>query len=159
MALTKFRRKKEGKTDYNTRMNLLKSKYPRIVIRKSNRYIIAQLIKSTEAQDSTICIANSKELTSLDWPSSFKNIPAAYATGMLLAKKAKEEDIQKCTVDIGRHTSTPGSRIYAVIKGAKDAGLEINCDEKMLPKESRLLGEHTKNPEKIKKLIEKIKNK
>jgi large subunit ribosomal protein L18 len=158
-ATLKFRRKKEGKTDYGTRMNLLKSKDPRLVIRRSNKYIVAQLIKSSEAQDSTICAANSKELSSFDWPSSLKNVPAAYATGILLGKKAKEADIEKCTVDIGRHTSTPGSKIYAVIKGAKDAGLDINCPDKMLPKESRLLGEHTKNPEKIKKLIEKIKNK
>ncbi len=159
MAPTRFRRKKEGKTDYGTRMNLLKSKYPRLVIRKSNRYIIAQLIKSTEAQDSTICVVNSKELLGFDWPSSLKNVPAAYTTGLLLGKKAKEEDIEKCTVDIGRHTSTQGSKIYAVIKGAIDSGLEINCDKKMFPKESRLLGEHTQNPEKINKIIDKIKNK
>jgi large subunit ribosomal protein L18 len=150
---TKFRRKKEGRTDYNTRINLLKSKFPRIVIRKSNRYIITQIVNSKEAQDTTLCSVNSKELKKLGWQSSFKNIPASYLTGILIGKKAKEMKINKATLDMGRHTSTKGSKIYAVVKGAQDAGLEINCDEKMLPKESKLSGEYAKSPEKIKKII------
>jgi large subunit ribosomal protein L18 len=35
------RRRREGKTDYSKRINLLKSGAPRIVFRKTNRYLIA----------------------------------------------------------------------------------------------------------------------
>lgn len=151
-----MKRKKQGKTDYAARINLLKSKDPRLVVRKSNRFIIAQIVESKEAQDKTICYINSKELSKEGWTFSFKNVPAAYLTGIMIAEKAKAKGIKKAILDISRYTSSKASKLYAVAKGAIDNGLEINCDEKILPNKDRLYGEHTKNADKIKKIIEKV---
>lgn len=150
-----FKRKRKGKTDYKARLNLLKTQIPRLIIRKTNRYIITQIVQSKEAQDKTCCYANSKELSKSGWASSFKNLPACYLTGKLIAKKANEKGINKSIVDMGRHASTKGSKIYAVIKGAIDGGLEIPCDKKMFPPKEKLEGIYTKTSEKIKKIIEK----
>lgn len=133
-----LKRKKQGKTDYGARIHQLKSKNPRLVIRKSNRYIVAQIVESKEAQDKTRCYVHSKELEKQGWKSSFKNLPASYQVGKLIAKKAQEMKIKTCNLDIGRQTSTKGSRIYAVVKGALDSGLEIKCDKKMLPPDEKI---------------------
>lgn len=146
------------KTDKTARFNLLKSKFPRLVIRKTNLYIITQIVTSKEAQDTVVCSANSKELASLGMTGSLKNVPAAYLTGILLAKKAKEKGIKKANLDIGRYTSTKGSKLYAVVKGAIEGGMKVSCDEKMLPKEDRISGKNTKNPEKTNKEINKVKS-
>ncbi len=154
-----LRRRREGKTDYKARIALLKAKEPRMVIRKTNRYIIVHIVKSKESQDFTVCYTNSKELSKFGWDLSFKNIPAAYLTGFLMAKKAKEKGITKVIVDIGLNRSTKGSRLYAVVKGAIDGGLEVPCKNEILPTEDRIKGNHTKNVEKINKLFNEIKEK
>lgn len=154
-----FRRRREGKTDYKAREQLLKAREPRIVIRKTNRYIIAHIVKSKAAQDFSICYVNSKELETFGWKFGFKNIPAAYLTGKLLAKKALEKGIKKVVADIGLNRSTKGSRIYAVIKGAHDGGLEINCDEGKFPTEERIKGTHTKESSALHKIFEEINEK
>ena len=133
-----LKRKKEGKTDYGARIHLLKSKNPRLVIRKSNRYITAQIVETKEAQDKTVCYVHSKELSKEGWKSSFKNLPAAYSVGKIIAKKAQEKKIKTWNLDIGRQTSTKGSRLYAVVKGAIESGLQINCDKEMLPSDERV---------------------
>jgi len=133
-----LKRKKQGKTDYGARIHLLKSANPRLVIRKSNMYITAQVVETKEAQDKTICYVHSKELAKQGWKSSFKNLQAAYLVGKMIAKKAQEKKIKICNLDIGRQTSTKGSKLYAVVKGAIESGLEINCDKKMLPSDERV---------------------
>ena len=45
------RRRKENKTDYGKRLKLLKSGIPRIVFRKTNKYLIAQYVKSEQTKD------------------------------------------------------------------------------------------------------------
>lgn len=153
----RYRRRREGKTDYNARMLLLKSSLPRIVVRKTNRYMIAQLVESKEAKDSVKMGITSKEIAKSGWKNSFNNVPAAYATGLIIGKKAVEAGIKKAILDEGIIRSTKGSRVYALVKGAIDSGLEIPCNKKMFPEESRIHGEHTKNAENIKKLLNKIK--
>ena len=54
------RRRLENKTDYKLRMGLLKSKTDRITIRKSNKYISLQVVKSEEAQDRVLFGISSK---------------------------------------------------------------------------------------------------
>jgi large subunit ribosomal protein L18 len=152
------RRRREGKTDYKSRMALLSGKIPRIVVRKTNKYIIAQIVESKEAQDFVKIHASSKELSKKGWKFSFKNLPAAYLTGMLIAKKALAIKVKKVILDIGRTTSTKGSKIYALLKGAVDAGLEINYSKDILPSEERISGKHIKKEE-ISKNFEEIKNK
>ena len=75
------RRRKEAKTDYGIRLKLLKSGVPRIVFRKSNRYIIAQYVTSNEAQDRVVVGITSKILLKYGWPEdmkgSLKSLPAS----------------------------------------------------------------------------------
>ena len=154
--VVRVRRRRENKTDYKARIGLLKSDTPRFVVRKTNRYITAQIIKSKEAQDSTLHSVNSKELRGYGYNSSFKNIPASYLTGFLLGVKARK-DIKKAILDIGLQRSTKGSKLYAALKGFIDSGIEVSHSKDILPDEKRIKGEHTKKPlniEEIKKKIE-----
>ena len=48
---TSKKRRKEAKTDYGKRIKLLKSSSPRIVFRKTNKYVIIQYVISKEAKD------------------------------------------------------------------------------------------------------------
>ena len=159
-----YRRRRENKTDYLARKKMLEGNMPRVVIRKTNRYIIAELVESQEAQDKVICSANSKELSNHGWGIQFsiKNIPAAYLTGLLLGKKMKQKNHQNAILDAGLIRSTKGSRIYAALKGVIDAGIEIPHSKEILPSEERIKGAHMKNDiknifEKTKGEIEKIK--
>ncbi len=85
-----YRRKRKGKTNYKKRLNLLLSNKPRLVIRKTLTNTIAQIVNYDENGDKTIISAKSSELTKIGWKMNTGNIPAAYLTGMLLAKKSKE---------------------------------------------------------------------
>ena len=84
------KRRKQGKTNYLKRIKLLKSGKPRVVFRKTNRYIIAQYIISKEAKDSISIGINSKILLNYGWPKekmgSLKSLPASYLTGYLMGK-------------------------------------------------------------------------
>lgn len=150
-----FRRRREHKTDYNARIMLLKSHKNRMVVRKTNKYIIAQIVKSEEAADFTVVSANSKELKKFGWSYSLKNLPAAYLTGFLMAKKAEGRE-KEVILDVGLQRSTKGSKIYAAVKGAIDGDLKVKCSEEMFPSEERIKGSHLKI-ENINKKIEEIK--
>ncbi|UCD04270.1 MAG: 50S ribosomal protein L18 [Candidatus Woesearchaeota archaeon] len=150
----KFRRRREGKTDYQKRVNYLKSKKTRLVVRRSNKYITAQVVQYSTKGDKTLALVSSKNLEKLGWSYSRKNIPAAYLTGLLLGKKA---EVKEAILDIGELHTREGTRIYAVAKGFKDAGIKLSCDEKMFPKEERLQGKHISD--KIAKKFEEVKKK
>jgi large subunit ribosomal protein L18 len=137
-----FRRRREGKTDYKRRLKLLVSGKPRLVVRRSLQYIRAQLIEYHPSGDKTLASAFSRELKRLGWKFACDNLPAAYLTGLLIGKRALEKGVREAILDMGLYPSIKGSRIYAVVKGARDAGLRVPCDEEMLPSESRLRGEH-----------------
>ncbi|MEM5870744.1 MAG: 50S ribosomal protein L18 [Candidatus Aenigmatarchaeota archaeon] len=148
-----YKRRRKFKTDYRQRIGLLKSGKIRLVVRKTNKYIIAQLVKSKEAQDYTIIGITSKILKDkYNWQYSCKNLPAAYLTGLIIGKLALKNNIQEAILDIGLNRSTKGNRIYAVLKGAIDAGLKIPHNEKILPSQDRIEGRH------IASYIEKFKN-
>ena len=51
ISRTVRRRRREAKTDYKSRLNLLKSGLPRLVIRKTNKFVTGQIIESEIAQD------------------------------------------------------------------------------------------------------------
>lgn len=149
------RRRKESRTDYKSRLSLLKSEKPRLVVRKTNRFIIAQIVVSTTAQDKVLVVANSKELLKKGWPkenqNSLKTLAAAYLTGYSIGKKSKEKSL---ILDIGLHRSVHGSRIFALLKGALDAGLKIPHNPESLPKMERI-----KSSTKTKMDIDKLKEK
>lgn len=145
------RRKREGKTNYYKRLNLLKSKEIRLVIRRSSKYMICQLVQYYPSGDKIIMHANSKELEKFGWTYSYKNIPSSYLTGAIIAKKGLEKGIKKAILDIGQLQSVKKSRIYAIVKGAIDSGMKIPCNEEVFPDEKRIKGEHIVNFAKEKK--------
>ncbi|MEM5790957.1 MAG: 50S ribosomal protein L18 [Candidatus Aenigmatarchaeota archaeon] len=152
-----FKRRREGKTDYKRRLKLLSSKKPRLVVRKSLKYIRAQIIEFDKKGDKTIASAFSKELEKFGWKYSFKNLPASYLTGLLIGKRAIEKGVKEAILDIGLYPSTKGSKIYACGKGALDAGLKIPIKEEILPSEERIKGEHIVKD--LPKTFEEIKKK
>jgi large subunit ribosomal protein L18 len=158
MKIQEFRRKKEGKTNYKKRLNLLISKKPRLVIRKSLKNIIVQIIEYAPDGDKVIVGANSKELEKkFEWKTGRSNIPAAYLTGYLLGKKANKESIKEAILDLGLNEGAKGGKFYAALKGVLDAGIEIPHSENILPSEERLNGSHIS--EEISKSFEEIKKK
>lgn len=158
------RRRREGKTDYKARLKLLESSLPRIVIRKTNKYTIAQYVKSKEAQDKVIIGATSKELLKYSWKKeregSLKSLPACYLTGLLLGKKIiqieKKEKNVKAILDIGLARNVKKSRIYTVLKGLIDGGIEIKHKKDVFPDDKRIKGEHLKNKIDFEKIKENI---
>lgn len=137
-----FRRKREGKTNYKKRLALLVSKKPRLVIRKSLNSIYAQIINFKIDGDVVVVAVSSKNIEKFGWKFNKKNIPCAYLVGYLLGKKAVEKKITEAIVDFGLQTSMKGSKLYATVKGASDAGLKIAYSEKILPTEDRIKGKH-----------------
>lgn len=153
------RRRREGKTDYKARLGVIKSSLPRIVIRKTNRYIIVQLVETDIAQDKIIVSVSSKDLLGKGWPKelegSLKNLSAAYLTGILLANKAKKKE--KCILDIGLQRNIHRGRLYATLKGLIDGGMEIPHNQDCLPDEE-MLSSNKKTSEILKTVREKIKH-
>ncbi|MFH0977972.1 MAG: 50S ribosomal protein L18 [Candidatus Woesearchaeota archaeon] len=137
-----YRRKFEGRTNYKKRLKLLLSNKPRLVIRKSNKHISLQLIDYTPEGDVVIAQAHSGQLKKYGIDTSKNNIPSAYLTGMLLGKMAKAKKIKEAVLDIGLYSSTKGSRLYAALKGAMDAGLYVMHSEEILPSKERIAGNH-----------------
>jgi len=138
----KFRRRREGKTDYLKRLALLKSRKPRVVVRRTNRYVIVQFVRFREEGDEVMAYAFSKELERYGWIYGGKNLPAAYLTGYLAGLRARKAGISEAILDIGRFPSTRGSRLYAALKGVLDAGVEVPHSDEILPDEERIRGEH-----------------
>jgi large subunit ribosomal protein L18 len=154
-----FRRRREGKTNYRKRLKLLLSGKPRLVYRKTLKYIIGQIIEFDKKGDKTLVGITSKILQKYGWKFACDNTPASYLTGYLLGKMALFKGIKEAILDIGLYTSTKGGRMYAFAKGAIDAGLNVPCSEEMFPSEDRIKGLHiseevAKNFEEVKKNIE-----
>lgn len=163
MKIEKNRRSR-NKTDYSKRLKLLKSEIPRVVFRKTNRYIIAQYVESEEAQDSIKMGISSKKLISKGWPKnmegSLKSIPASYLTGYLFGIEIKKKKLANPIVDMGMIKAIHKNKAYAFLKGLKDSGIGIKCDESLFPEEEKIIGKNLKNNlskefKEIKKNIEK----
>lgn len=157
------RRRREHKTDYLKRIKLLKSEKPRIVFRKTNKYIIAQYVTSEEAKDKTKIEVKSKKLLEYNWSEeskgSLKSIPAAYFTGLLMGRKIIKERLETPIVDFGMLRVLHKTKVYAFLKGLVDSGIKIQCNEENFPSEKRIKGENLKNKipfEEIKSKIDAI---
>ena len=137
----KHRRRREGKTNYNSRLKLLVSRKPRLVIRRTLKGIIAQIVTYTPDGDTVIHLARSSELTQFGLPVVNGNIPTAYLTGFLLAKKAKDFK-EELIVDFGVRSLTPKSRLFATVKGAIEGGLKVIASDDSFPDDSRVQGKH-----------------
>ncbi|ELQ76728.1 60S ribosomal protein L5 [Trachipleistophora hominis] len=163
---TKKRRRRENKTDYTHRRNMLRPNLKnygalksRLVVRRTNRKIICQIVKAYADGDRVVVEATSDELRQYGLCVGLTNYSAAYATGLLVARKAlvrmelggvygakqvdgkieEQEDVDderrayQVFLDIGLGRSTRGSRYFAAMKGASDGGLKIPHSEKVFP--------------------------
>lgn len=157
MFRIQHKRRREKKTDYKKRLALIKSGKTRLVIRRRLNNISVQFIDYKLDGDITIVSAFSTELKKFGWKGLAGNIPAAYLTGYLAGKRAKDKKIVEAILDLGLQKNTGGSRIYGALKGVLDAGIKIPHSEKILPSEDRLKGKHIS--EKIIKQFEDVKKK
>jgi large subunit ribosomal protein L18 len=155
VGIQKFRRRLEGKTDYKKRLDMLRSGKPRFVVRVTNTRIITHITAHDFNGDKTIVTANSDELKKHGWALAHKNLPAAYLTGMLCAKKAKAAGVKEAILDMGLRTPLAGTRVFGALKGAIDGGLNIPADPESFPPADRLAGKHMK--EDAAKTFEKVK--
>ncbi len=138
----RYRRKREGRTDYKSRKALLSSHKPRVVIRRSLKHIWLQIADYGTSGDKVHVMAHSRELAKYGWKASTSGIPAAYLTGMLLAKKAAAKGLKEAIADIGLQISVRGSVLYAAVKGVQDGGVSVPCDAAIQPDAKRINGEH-----------------
>nr|UXY87489.1 60S ribosomal protein L5 [Cryptomonas sp.] len=152
----KWRRRREGKTDYRSRKKMIcqdKRKYNspkfRVVIRISKRNIICQFVHSRIEGDRVIDAVYSKKLKDIGIPFGFTNFPSAYTCGLFLAKrvlaKKKLNNKNYCSyneltsitlnavLDIGLTRVTTGHKVFAAMKGALDGGIVIPHNEKRYP--------------------------
>ena len=140
--ITQHRRRREGRTDYRQRLRLVKSGTPRLVVRRSSRGMVCQIVIHETKGDKTLVTAGTKDLQKAGWKGYTGNVPASYLTGLLCAAKAKKQKIKSAVLDIGIHESTKGSRLYAALRGAVDGGLEIPHSKDILPSDDRIRGAH-----------------
>lgn len=90
----KFRRRREGKTDYYARVKLVvqdKNKYNtpkyRMIVRFTNKDIITQIAYARIEGDVIVCAAYAHELPRYGIKVGLTNYAAAYCVGLLLARR------------------------------------------------------------------------
>lgn len=166
----KYKRRRAGKTDYYARKRLIaqaKNKYNapkyRLVVRFTNRDIIAQIVTSEITGDKVFACAYAHELKRYGVTHGLTNWAAAYCVGLLIARRALKkldldqtftgveepdgeftltEDAEvdgesrrpfKCFLDVGLTRTSTGARVFGAMKGASDGGLYIPHSEKRFP--------------------------
>ena len=137
---THHRRRRESRTDYKQRLELLKSGKPRLVIRRTANNLVCQIVKHFPKGDKNLVTITAKDLKKKGWKVHCGNTPASYLIGLICGNDAKKKKIPEAVLDAGLHTSTKGSRIYATLKGAIDGGLKIPHSDDILPDEKRISG-------------------
>ncbi|MFC1752304.1 50S ribosomal protein L18 [Thermoproteota archaeon] len=137
-----LRRRREGKTDYRKRKNILLSKSVFLLPRITSKNICVQISKATFIGDEVIASSHTRELYKLGWKGSGTSLPAAYLTGLIAGLKANKLDIKHAIVYTGLRQYKTGSRISATLKGVTDSGLDIHADNKTFPSKERIKGEH-----------------
>lgn len=155
----KYKRRRQCKTNYPKRIRLVaqyKDKYGtpkyRLVVRKTNRDIIAQIISSDMTHDKCHVSAYAHELKDYGIEVGFTNYAAAYCVGLLLARRLLtkfqkdnegndnidgdfylDDDSFKANLDTGLVRCTTGANIFGVLKGAVDGGLNIPHNTRRFP--------------------------
>jgi large subunit ribosomal protein L5e len=164
----KFKRRRQCKTDYYARQRLItqdKNKYKtpkyRFVVRITNRDIICQIFSSDLTHDVCIASAYSHELKRYGITLGLTNYAAAYATGLLLARRVNKkfnldyegntevdgEDFNveasgekkpfKALLDVGLARTTTGARMFGALKGACDGGIDVPHKDRRFPGSKR----------------------
>lgn len=152
-----FRRRRTGKTNYNKRLALLKSEQPRLTARASANNFVTQIIEYHAKGDNTLSNATAIELKKFGYKGHTGNVCAAYLTGILIGSKAKQKNIKTAVFDLGLRTPTQGANVFAILKGAVEAGLDIPHDPKKLPSDERVHGQHIEAKTGTKLHVDKIK--
>merc|ERR1740117_1278112 len=163
------RRRRECRTDYQARRLMVrqdKNKYNnkkyRLIVRFTNTKVVCQVAYASIIGDRTVCQASSAELGKYGIPVGHKNYAAAYATGLLIARRClkkfgmddkfkgketidgeeyhveeeTEEDQKlpfKCILDVGVRRTCVGARMWGALKGAADGGLHVPHSAKNFP--------------------------
>ena len=98
----KQKRRREGKTDYRARRTMTlqdKTKYDtpkyRMVVRLTNKDVVAQIVHSKVSGDEVLAAAYAHELPRYGVKVGLTNYASAYATGLLLARRT----LQKLKID------------------------------------------------------------
>jgi len=147
--LVPFRRKRERRTDYRLRYELIKSGKPQFIVRRSLKYIYVSISIPEVGGDRTVLTVSSKVLGDKYGWYGLKNIPSAYLTGFIAGKLALAKNIKEAVLNLGYAWSKGASIPYAAVMGAIDAGLEIPLGEEAYVDESRIRGEHIASYAKI----------
>lgn len=137
-----YRRRREDKTNYHKRIALLKSNKPRLVIRKSLKNMVLQLIEYHPTGDKIVISAHTRELKKYDWNYGYGNLPSAYLLGLVFGKKALAKKYKEAVIDLGLQGPIKGTRLFAAVKGVVDAGFHIPHDAAMFPQDDRIKGQH-----------------
>ena len=139
-----LKRRRTEKTDYRSRLALLRSEKPRIVIRITNANVNIQLVKFDlkDFRELTEFSYNSKKLSDFGWEYSKKSIPAAYLSGLVFGLMCKKNKIEEGVVDLGLIRITKGNKVFSVVRGCLDAKLKVPHSEDNFPSEDRIKGEH-----------------
>lgn len=146
------RRVREKRTDYRVRLKLLKAGKPRLVVRKSTNNLVCQIVQHEPKGDRTFATVNIQTLRKVGWKGHGGSIPSAYLVGYACGTAAQKAGVKEAIADLGLSTLTKGSRLYAAVKGAVDAGLTVPHSPEVLPPEDRIQGKHLSTfAEKLKK--------
>jgi large subunit ribosomal protein L5e len=166
----KYKRRRQGKTDYFARKRLInqaKNKYNapkyRLVVRFTNKDIICQIVTAELVGDKVFAAAYAHELKRYGITHGLTNWAAAYATGLLVARRAlKKLDLDedfvgveepdgeftlteaaetddgsrrpfKVFLDVGLARTSTGAKVFGAMKGASDGGLYIPHSENRFP--------------------------
>ncbi|KAL7085828.1 hypothetical protein ACP275_14G302200 [Erythranthe tilingii] len=131
----KYKRRRDGKTDYRARIRLInqdKNKYNtpkfRFVVRFTNKDICAQIVSATITGDMVLAAAYSHELPHYGLENGLTNYAAAYCTGLLLARRAlktleMDEEYQGNTEATGEDYSVEPAETRRPFRALLDVGL------------------------------------
>ncbi len=149
-----FRRRREGITNYEKRLALIKSGKVRLVVRRTNQHVLVQFIEFHSAGDKVLFGFMSKKLQKLfNFPAK-RNVWTAYLAGLYSGKEALKKGVKSFVLDNGRYTNNKGNLVFAVLKGVADAGIETELPEDKIPSDKI-----SSPPESIAKAFEDVKKK
>ncbi len=137
-----FRRRREGKTNFQRRKRLLRSDKPRMIVRRSNKHVRVSIVGAKVIGDVTLVDATSQHLKEYGWKGATGNLPSAYLTGYLAGKYAQAAGVKEAILDIGINSIRKATRVSAMLCGAVTAGLDIPHNPVVFPEEDRYTGQH-----------------
>jgi large subunit ribosomal protein L18 len=135
-----LRRRREGVTDYRSRKRAVTSRSTLLVVRVSNKNVLAQFVAPRAGGDVVLSSSHAKDLKKLGWQGSLKSTPACYLLGLLSGKKALQKGVKDAVLYNGVEPFVRGGRVAAFVKGIVDAGINVPVGEDALPSADRLSG-------------------